>query len=154
MPDFKDNILGFIPESEWLNIDFTPVRPNDPIDGLFEDIRTDNIVAYWQSIASEYQIPMMAQFHAYDTEAQKTTRAPIDTHNVEKGLIKVKIDQSERMRALLRSGVRESALYDYVIRDGINLAEQVFTHSKVAKNELLATGMIVNVFLYFIACLF
>lgn len=140
--NFKDNILGFIPEEAWLDIGFEPTIPNDPIDGLFGDVLTNNIVAYWQTLATEYQVPMMAQFHGYDTEAQKTVRVPVDTHHVEKGLIKVKIDQSERMRALLRSGVRESELYDYVIRDGVNLAEQVFTRSKVAKNELLATGKV------------
>lgn len=139
---WKDNILGFVPETDWLNIGFTPVRQNDPIDTLFGDDRTDNLVAAWQSIAAEYQIPMMAQFHAFDTEAQTTFRTPVDTHNIEKGLIKVKINQSERMRALLRSGVREDALYDYVINDGIRLAEQVFTRSKVAKNELMATGKV------------
>lgn len=142
MAVWKDNILGLVPEQDWLSIGFTPTRQNDPIDSLFDDIRTDNLVAYWQTIASEYQIPMMAQFHAFDTESQKTFRVPVDTHNIEKGLVKVKIDQSERMRALLRSGVKEDALYDYVIRDGARLAEQVITRSKVAKNELMATGRI------------
>lgn len=142
MPVWKDNILGFVPEQDWLSIGFTPKRQNDPIDSLFSDTKTDNLVAYWQTIASEYQIPMMAQFHAFDTESQKTFRVPVDTRNIEKGLVKVKIDQSERMRALLRSGVKEDALYDYVIRDGARLAEQVITRSKVAKNELMATGKI------------
>lgn len=142
MPIWKDNILGLVPQQDWLSIGFTPTRQNDPIDGLFGDIRTDNLVAYWQTIAAEYQIPMMAQFHAFDTEAQTTFRVPVDTHYIEKGLVKVKINQSERMRALLRSGVKEDALYDYVIRDGARLAEQVITRSKVAKNELLATGKI------------
>lgn len=142
MPVWKDNILGLVPEQDWLSIGFTPKRQNDPIDGLFDDVRTDNLVAYWQTIAAEYQIPMMAQFHAFDTEAQTTFRVPVDTHYIEKGLVKVKINQSERMRALLRSGVREDALYDYVIRDGARLAEQVITRSKVAKNELMATGKI------------
>lgn len=142
MPIWKDNILGFVPEQDWLSIGFNPTRQNDPIDSLFGDTKTDNLVAYWQTIASEYQIPMMAQFHAFDTESQKTFRVPVDTHNIEKGLVKVKIDQSERMRALLRSGVRDDALYDYVIRDGARLAEQVITRSKVAKNELMATGKI------------
>lgn len=142
MPVWKDNILGLVPEQDWLSIGFQPTRPNDPIDGLFDDIRTDNLVAYWQSIAAEYQIPVMAQFHAFDTEAQKTFRVPVETRYIEKGLVKVKINQSERMRALLRSGVREDALYDYVIRDGARLAEQVITRSKVAKNELMATGKI------------
>lgn len=142
MPVWKDNILGLVPEQDWLSIGFMPTRQNDPIDSLFSDTKTDNLVAYWQTIASEYQIPMMAQFHAFDTESQKTFRVPVDTHNIEKGLVKVKIDQSERMRALLRSGVKEDALYDYVIRDGARLAEQVITRSKVAKNELMATGKI------------
>lgn len=142
MPNWEKNILGMIPDDEWLNVGFNVSRPNDPIDTLFGDLRTDNLMAQWQSIASEYQIPWMAQFHGFDTEAQTTFRVPIDTHNIEKGLIKVKINQSERMRALLRSGVREDALYDYVINDGVRLADQVFTRTKVAKNELMATGKV------------
>jgi len=142
MPNWEKNIFGLIPEAEWLNVGFNVTRPNDPVDGLFGDQRTDNLMAQWQSIAAEYQIPVMAQFHAFDTEAKTTFRVPVDTHNIEKGLIKVKINQSERMRALTRSGVREDAMYDYVLNDGIRLADQVFTRSKVAKNELLATGQI------------
>lgn len=137
---FENNILGLVPKEEWLDIGFNVTRPNDPIDTLFGDVRTNNLVAHWESIAAEYQVPMMAQFHGFDTEAQQTFRIPIDTHNVEKGLIKVKINQSERMRALLRAGVQNDELYDYVINDGLRLADQVFTRSKVAKNELLATG--------------
>lgn len=142
MPVWKDNILGLVPDQDWLSIPFNPARQNDPIDTLIGDERTDNLVAAWQSIAAEYQVPMMAQFHGFDTEAQTTFRVPVDTHNIEKGLIKVKINQSERMRELIRSGVREDALYDYIINDGSRLAEQVFTRSKVAKNELMATGKV------------
>lgn len=142
MPKFEDNIMGFIPNEEWLNMGFQVSRPNDPIDTLFNDDKTDNITAAWQTIANEYQIPMMAQFHGFDTEAQTTFRVPVDNHNIEKGLIKVKINQSERMRELLRAGVRNDQLYDYVINDGIRLADQVVTRTKVAKNELMATGKI------------
>ncbi|MCI8933920.1 MAG: hypothetical protein HFE80_05380 [Clostridiaceae bacterium] len=105
MPIWKNNILGFLPETEWLSVPFTPYRQNDPIDGLFGDQRTENLTAAWQSIAAEYQVPMMAQFHAFDTEAQTTFRIPVDSHSIEKGLIKVKINQSERMRALQGAGV-------------------------------------------------
>ena len=142
MPKFENNILGFIPEEEWLDMGFQVNRPNDPIDGLFGDDKTDNLVAAWQTIASEYQIPVMAQFHGFDTEAQTTFRVPIDNHNIEKGLIKVKINQSERMRALTRAGVQNDQMYDYVINDGVRLADQVVTRTKVAKNELMATGKI------------
>lgn len=142
MPKFENNILGFIPQDEWLNMGFQVNRPNDPIDGLFMDDKTDNLVAAWNSIASEYQIPVMAQFHGFDTESKTTFRVPIDNHNIEKGLIKVKINQSERMRELLRAGVKNDEMYDYVLNDGIRLADQVVTRTKVAKNELMATGKI------------
>lgn len=140
---FENGIFGLIPKEAWLNVGFDVERPNDPVDEMFGDTKTDNLVAMWESIAAEYNIPVMAQFHAFDVEAQKTLRFPVDVHNIEKGLIKVKIDQSERLRALMGRGVQnESKLVERVLNDGYNLAEQVFTRSKVAKNELLATGKI------------
>jgi len=142
MAKMPENIVGLIPEAEWIDVGMNVTRPNDPIDTLFGDERTNNLVAKWQSIASEYNVPMMAQFHGFDTESMKTFRAPVDTHNVEKGLIKVKINQSERMRELLRSGVQQNEMYEYVINDGVRLADQVVTRSKVAKNELMATGKV------------
>lgn len=141
---WEDNVYGKVTKKDWIDIGSqVPTRQNDPIDSLFGDVKTDNIVAEWESLASEYGIPMMAQFHGFDTEAQKTFRTPIDTHNIEKGLIKVKLNQSERLRALTRAGVQgDERLYDYVMNDGIRLADQVITRTKVAKNELLATGKI------------
>lgn len=141
---WEDNIFGKVSRADWLDIGSqVPTRQSDPIDGLFGDQKTDNLVAQWESIASEYQIPVMAQFHGFDTESLKTFRVPIDTHNIEKGLIKVKINQSERLRALTRAGVQgDQALYDYVLNDGIRLADQVITRTKVAKNELMATGKV------------
>ena len=139
---WENDILGFVPQEDWLDIPFNPVRQGDPTDVLFNDDSTDNLMASWESMASEYQIPVMAQFHGFDTEAQTTFRVPVDNHNIEKGLIKVKLNQSERMRSLLRAGVKNDDMYDYVIRDGVRLGEQVITRTKVAKNELLATGKI------------
>lgn len=140
---WENNILGFIPKTDWLDVPFRVNRPDDPADELFGDQKTANLVAEWETIANEYQIPVMAHFHGFDTEANTTFRVPIDTHNIEKGLIKVKINQSERMRALLRSGVQgDDDLYEYVVNDGARLAEQVITRTKVAKNELLATGKV------------
>ena len=141
---WEDSIYGKVAKQDWLDVGAqVPTRQNDPIDRLFGDVKTDNLVAYWESIAAEYSIPVMAQFHGFDTESQKTFRIPIDTHNIEKGLIKVKINQSERLRALTRAGVQgDDRLYDYVLQDGIRLADQVITRTKVAKNELMATGKV------------
>lgn len=144
MARWEDNIFGKVSKQDWLDVGAqVPTRQNDPIDRLFGDEKTDNLVAMWESIAAEYSIPVMAQFHGFDTESQKTFRIPIDTHNIEKGLIKVKINQSERLRALSRAGVQgDQRLYDYVLQDGIRLADQVITRTKVAKNELMATGKV------------
>ena len=141
---WEDNIYGKVRNEDWLAIGSqVPTRQSDPIDGLFGDEKTDNLVAKWESIAAEYSIPMMAQFHGFDTEAKTTFRVPIDVHNIEKGLIKVKINQSERLDALTRTGVvGDQSLYNYVMDDGIRLADQVVTRTKVAKNELLATGKV------------
>lgn len=141
---WENDIFGKVLNEDWLAVGATPpTRQNDPVDRLFGDEKTDNLTAKWESINTEYSIPVMAQFHGFDTESQKTFRIPIDTHNIEKGLIKVKINQSERLRTLMRSGVQgDQALYDYVMDDGIRLADQVITRTKVAKNELLATGKV------------
>lgn len=141
---WEDGVFGKVSRRDWLDIGATvPTRQSDPIDRLFGDQTTDNLVAEWQTIASEYGIPVMAQFHGFDTEAQKTFRVPIDNHNIEKGLIKVKINQSERLRALTRTGIQgDERLYNYVLQDGIRLADQVVTRTKVAKNELMATGKV------------
>lgn len=139
--NFENNVFGLIPEDAWLEVGYEVRRPSEPADLLFGDVKTDNIIAYWESIASQYGLPVMAQFHAFDVESQKTMRVPIDVHNIEKGLIKVKIDQTERLRALTKRGVtRRSALVESVLNDGFNLADQVVTRTKVAKNEVLATG--------------
>ena len=132
-----------VSEADLLTTGFNVTRPNDPIDGLFDDEVTENLVARWNYIAAEYQIPQMAQFHAFDTVAQKSVRAPIDQRNIEKGLIKVKRNTSELLYELQNRGVNtERALYDYVMNDVNALADEVITRTKVAKNELLATGKV------------
>ncbi len=137
-----EQTLGIINPVELLDVGFVVQRPNDPFDALIGDERTDNLYAAWQSIASEYQVPLMAYFHAFDTESRKTFRVPIDNHNIEKGLIKVKLNQSERLRTLMRTGVVPDQFNDYVLNDAVRLADQVVTRTKVAKAEMLAYGKV------------
>lgn len=140
---WENGFLGFVPEKDWLDIPFNPNRPNDPISRLITNTKTNNIVASYQTIANEYMIPVMAQFHGFDTEAKTSFRIPIDTRSVEKGLIKAKINQSELMREYMKVGViNESDQYEYVIKDGVRLAEQVITRTYVANNELLSSGKV------------
>jgi len=143
MGKFENGVLGMIPATDWLdlsaNIDVT--RPNDPIDSLFGDTKTDNIMAEWESIRSQYLLPSMAYFHGFDTEAHTAIRMPIEAHNIEKGLIKEKINQSERLRAIRGKGEqRESKLYEYTVNDALHRADAIITRTKVAKYEIMATG--------------
>lgn len=138
-----ESFNGLIPQEEWLDVGFQVKRPNDPFEQIIGDERTDNLIARWRYIQSEYQIPVMAQFHAFDTEANRTIRIPVDERSIRKGLIKVKINQSELMQEYEQSGIRDDdTMRDYVLNDGIRLAQQVFTRSKVAKAEMLATGKV------------
>ncbi|MDE6678325.1 MAG: major capsid protein, partial [Ruminococcus sp.] len=137
--NWEDGIFGKIPATEWLKVPFDVRRQTDPADILFGDEKTENLTASWQSINAMYQVPEMAQFHAFDTVAGTTYRLPVDNHNIEKGLIKVKINQSERLQAI-KNSVRADDLFKYVIDDAMRLSEQVITRTKVAKNEVLATG--------------
>ena len=56
--EWEKKIFGMIANDEWLNVGTNVTRPNDPADQLFGDERTNNLVAKWQSIASEFQIPV------------------------------------------------------------------------------------------------
>lgn len=144
MATFINHTLGMLNPADTLTTGFQRVaRPNDPLEGLFGDQTTTNLVATYHTMASEYSIPQMAQFHAFDTEAQKSIPALIDEHNVEKGLIKVKRNTTELLRQLTQRGVSaESELYDAVMDFAGDLSNQVITRAKVARAELMATGKV------------
>lgn len=141
MAKFIRETLGMVNPADLLETGFTISRPADPLEGLFDDQQTPNLVATYHTLASQYQIPQMAQFHAFDVPAQKSIPAPIDEHNVEKGLIKVKRSTSELLRQLLGRGVTvEDELYRHVMNHVADLADQVVTRSKIARTEVMATG--------------
>ena len=142
MAKFINETLGMLNPKDTLTTGFQRVaRPNDPLEGLFTDQSTPNLVATYHTMASEYSIPQMAQFHAFDVEAQKSIPAPIDEHNVEKGLIKVKRNTTELLRQLTGRGVNvEADLYDAVMDFASDLSNQVVTRAKVARAEVLSSG--------------
>lgn len=138
-----NGVNGMIAAEEWLKFPFSPTRPNEPIDELFNDVQNDNLKAAWQSIASQQLVPKMAKFHAFDTESNKTVRPVLENHEIEKGLIKVKINQSETLLQAKNNGITsDDRLLDYVFNDARTLAEQVKTRTLVAKYEIMATGKV------------
>lgn len=140
---WANGVNGMISEAEWLNFPFNPARPNEPIDQLFIDEQNDNLKARWATLASEQLIPKMAKYHAFDTESNKTVRPVLSNHEIEKGLIKVKLNQSESLLEAMQNGVTvPDRLLDYVFNDARTLAEQVKTRTLVAKYEIMATGKV------------
>ncbi len=141
MAKFVNETLGMVNPKDLLSTGFMITRPADPLEGLFDDLQTNNLVATYHTLAAQYQIPQMAQFHAFDVEAQKSIPAPIEEHNVEKGLIKVKRSTTELLRQLLGRGVTvEEELYRHVMDFAADLSDQVVTRSKIARAEVMATG--------------
>lgn len=139
---WHNNIFGMLSREQWLSIPFTPpTLANDPIDQLFRNEKTDNIAARWNTISSDQLLPAMARYHAFDTEADKTARPVLDSYRIEKGLIKVKMNQTEALRNKVNAGVQgDEALLRYVLEDAARLARQVDVRVRVAKNNVLSTG--------------
>ena len=99
MPD----ILKLLSDPERLDFsqNFSVARPAYLGDRLFPDTKTQNLQAEYLRLASGAALPVMATVHAFDTEAEIASRRAFDKVNVEKLLIKRKINQTERMRLLL-----------------------------------------------------
>lgn len=140
---WANGVNGMLSEAEWLNFPFTPERPNEPIDRLFNDEQSDNLKARWATLSKQQLVPKMAKYHAFDTEANKTIRPVLENHEIEKGLIKVKINTSESLLEAMQMGTTvPERLLDYVFNDARTLAEQVKTRTLVAKYEIMATGKV------------
>lgn len=109
-------------------------------DVLFPDVKTDNLEAEYERLSEGMELPTAAMVHAFDTEAAIGVRPSFEKVNVEKLLIKEKINQSERLAQLLKRGVTESRLVDYVYDDMNRLSNNVKTRTEIAKMEVMSTG--------------
>lgn len=109
-------------------------------DTIFPDVKTENLEAEYERLSEGMDLPTAAMVHAFDTEAAIGVRPGFEKVNVEKLLIKEKINQSERLRQLLNHGVRESNLINYVYDDMGRLSDSVKTRTEIAKMEVMSTG--------------
>lgn len=139
MPD----ILNMISSAERLEFaqNLSVARPAYIGDRIFPDQKTANLKAEYLRLADGANIPVMATVHAFDTEAEIGTRPVFEKTEVEKLLIKRKINQTERVRLMIENGVSdENEIIRYVFDDMRQMAEAVKTRTEVAKMEVLATG--------------
>ena len=135
------NVLTMISDKD--RLDFSQnysIQRNYVGDILFPDVKTENLEAEYERLSEGMELPTAAKVHAFDTEAAIGVRPSFEKVTVEKLLIKEKINQSERLDQLLKRGVRESRLVDYVYDDMNRLANNVKTRTEIAKMEVMATG--------------
>lgn len=56
MGKWEDNIFGKVAREDWLDVGTqVPTRQTDPIDKLFGDDKTDNLVAKWKALLRNIQ---------------------------------------------------------------------------------------------------
>ena len=130
--DAKD-LLAF---SQNLNI-----KRNYLGDTVFPDVKTQNLKAEFYRLSDQRMLPTMAQVHAFDTEAHIGQRPTMEKVQIEKLLIKEKINVTERANQWLENGAaNENAIVRYIYDDAGRLAEAVKTRTEVAKMEALCRG--------------
>ncbi len=137
------DILTLISDADRLDFsqNLSVARPAYLGDRLFPDQKTQNLKAEYLRLANGATLPVMATVHAFDTEAEIGSRPTFDKMEVEKLLIKRKINQTERVRLLSESGVyADDAIVRYVFDDMRLMADAVKVRTEVAKMDVLATG--------------
>lgn len=137
------DILTLISDADRLDFsqNLAIARPAYLGDRLFPDRKTENLKAEYLRLANGATLPVMASVHAFDTEAEIGSRPTFDKMEVEKLLIKRKINQGERMRLLKETGVNsDDAIVRYVFDDMRMMADAVKVRTEVAKMEVLSSG--------------
>lgn len=108
---------------------------------LFPAQKSGNLKLAYQQIVEGGDLPVMAQVHALDTEARIGDRTNYKEIELQKLLIKEKLNQGERIAYLMDNlGGKESDIVEYIYNDAANLLSRVIVRTEVANMELLSTG--------------
>lgn len=137
------NVLDAISVNERLNFaqNFAVVRPT-VLDTIFPDIKTQHFKAEYFRLMQGQNLPTPAYVHALDTEAHIGTRPTFEKVLTEKLFIKEKINQSEQLQMYITNGVPDDdGLIKWVFDDMGRLSESVVTRTKIAKGNLMSTGI-------------
>lgn len=110
---------------------------------LFVPQKTRNFKLAIAQLVEGGDLPVMAQVHALDTEARIGDRTNYKEIELEKLLIKEKLNQGERVAYLLDNlNGKEGDIVRFIYNDAANLLSRVITRTEVANMELLSTGRI------------
>lgn len=111
-------------------------------DTLFPDTKTQNMKAEFYRLSDQRMLPTMAMVHSLDAEAHIGQRPTMEKVELEKMLIKEKINQSERVQMWLDNGADQNGIVRYIFDDVARLSESVKTRTEVMKCEALCKGKV------------
>lgn len=139
-----ENYTDILTDEELLEFAENLVYPeNDLFSTLYPDEKTPNLKAKWYSMMDNYNVPLMAEVYAFDTETKLRPRMPLREVSIEKLFIKDKISESEKFQLLLDSGVTDAnAQLDFITDDIRALGVGIIARMNVMKADLTTTGMI------------
>lgn len=137
------NILNLITNKD--RIDFSEnynYQTEFKVSPLFPAQKTENFKVAMARLVEGGNLPVMAQFHALDTEARIGDRTNYREITNEKLFIKEKLNQTERILEFLGSKYDEQEAIDFIYDDMSNLVSRVLTRVELANNQVLSTGML------------
>lgn len=106
---------------------------------LFPAIKTEDLEVSIAQLLEGGQVPVMAQVHAFDSEARIGDRPNFEKVDYAKLLIKEKLNQTERVSQFVKNAP-DSKVVKFVFDDAANLISRVLTRAEVANMEVLGTG--------------
>lgn len=109
---------------------------------LFPSRKTNDIKVAIRKLVENGNLPVMAQVHAFDSEARIGDRPNFEEIKLEKVLIKEKLPLGERIAEYLGSNATKGDVIDFIYDDANNLISRNLTRAEVARMELLATGSV------------
>lgn len=107
---------------------------------LFPSKKTEDIKLAIKMLQEGGTIPVMAQIHAYDSEARIGDRPNFKELELTKLLIKEKINQTERIAEYLGSDAGDNKVVKFIYDDLANMVSRNLVRAEVMKMQVMSDG--------------
>lgn len=137
------NILNLITDKD--RLDFSEnynYQTTFALSSMFPARKSSNLKVDVTRLVENGALPVMAKFHALDSEARIGDRANYRQIEFEKLMIKEKLNQTERIIELLGNNAKDQEVLDFVYDDMGNLTSRVLVRAELANNQVLSTGQL------------
>ena len=109
-------------------------------DAIFTKEKTNNLFVRIKQLVQNGNVPAIAKFSAFDTEALIGSRETFTEKDYQKLLIKEKLPTSEKAAYLLDANLSEGDLIKHIFDDPNIELQRVLTRVELANMQVLSTG--------------